>query len=338
VISLTQKNKPLTERIIHDLLYACWTMRRFSALIVASLLCGCSASKQPEVHSVKVLSTVAMIDDLVRVVAGDQVEVQCLIANGLDPHSYELVKGDGERIAGSDLVFYGGLGLEHHPSLKQQLTAHPNSVSLGALLQQQNPTRIITVDGQPDPHLWTDVGLWALTVPLIADRLAQVDAEHAADYHRRGKELQLQLEQLDRQIAEELASIPAEQRYLVSAHSAFNYFVRAYLATDEERATDGWRQRSESPEGISPEAEMSLRDIQRVVDYALAHHVTALFPESNVNEEPLLKVADVLRHRGLSVTLSKEPLYGDAMAPRGTYQQMARHNAKVVASLLKGSS
>jgi len=317
-----------------------WKNRLLYALLCV-LLMGCSTqpSARPrswgrEAGGIKVLSTVAMIDDLVALVGGGHVQQRCLIANELDPHSYELVKGDAELLSGADLVFYGGLGLEHGPSLVGQLVRHPNAASVGHYLQELRPERIIQVGGQPDPHVWTDVGLWAESVTLIAQQLEQADPIHALDYRINGQRLKQQLEQLDREIASSLAQIPAEQRYLISSHGAFYYFVRAYLATEAERQNGCWIARCAAPEGLAPEAEMSLSDIARVVDYALEHRVTALFPESNVNPEPLRKIADVLHRRGLAVTIASEPLYGDAMAVGSSYIEMAQHNARVVQQAL----
>jgi manganese/zinc/iron transport system substrate-binding protein len=274
-----------------------------------------------------------MIDDLVRIVGGEQIERRCLIGSGLDPHSYELVKGDAELLTGAQLIFYGGLGLEHGPSLAHHLTTHSNAASIGGYLKDRCPERIIVWNGEPDPHLWTDVGLWAQGIGLIVERLEQLDPVHGVEFRERGEHLRAQLEAVDREVAAQLAQIPEDRRYLISCHRAFHYFVRAYLATDEERANGGWLNRADSPEGISPEAEMSLSDIQRVVNFALEHRVPVLFAESNINVDPLLKIVDVLGHRGLKATVA-QPLHGDAMPAGSTYEEMARHNAHIVCTSL----
>ena len=58
----------------------------------------------------KVLSTTAMLHDLVKQIGGDEIDSTVLICGDLDPHTYQLVKGDGEKLSFADLVFYNGLG------------------------------------------------------------------------------------------------------------------------------------------------------------------------------------------------------------------------------------
>src|SRR5262245_55176684 len=70
---------------------------------------------------VKVLGTTAMITDLVKQIGGDRIDVITLIQGELDPHSYQLVKGDDEKLKTADLIIYSGLNLEHGPSLKAYL-------------------------------------------------------------------------------------------------------------------------------------------------------------------------------------------------------------------------
>ena len=80
---------------------------------------------------VKILSTTQMIDDVVGQIGGDRVDHICLIEGEIDPHSYELVKGDDEKIGFAQLFFYNGLGLEHGASLHYQIAQHPHAVDSG---------------------------------------------------------------------------------------------------------------------------------------------------------------------------------------------------------------
>lgn len=50
--------------------------------------------------------------DLTKQVAGDSLEVTCLMEPGQDPHSYTLTAGDRRKLETADLIVYSGLGLE----------------------------------------------------------------------------------------------------------------------------------------------------------------------------------------------------------------------------------
>ena len=60
----------------------------------------------------RVLATTTVVADLVRQVGGDRVVVECLMAPGIDPHSYKPTPRDADRLAGADLVVASGLHLE----------------------------------------------------------------------------------------------------------------------------------------------------------------------------------------------------------------------------------
>jgi manganese/zinc/iron transport system substrate-binding protein len=53
----------------------------------------------------KILSTTAMINDLVQHIAEGHGLMAVLIQGNLDPHSYQLVKGDDEKLKAADLIF-----------------------------------------------------------------------------------------------------------------------------------------------------------------------------------------------------------------------------------------
>lgn len=286
---------------------------------------------------VKALATIAMIDDLVRQIGGDRVDSAVLIKGELDPHSYQLVKGDDEKLAFADVIFYNGLGLEHGPSLQGYLQHQPKAVALGDEIQKAAPALIIQYKGQTDPHIWMDVSLWAKTIPLIVQSLSQKDPQHAEFYRANGEKVTQALLAAHQRIKDELQAISPEKRYLVTSHDAFNYFARAYLA-DEAEAEQVWRARAVAPEGLAPESQLSAADIQAIIDHLARYHINVLFPESNVSRDSIRKIVQAGTEKGLNVSIADKFLYADAMGRPGsdgdTYLKMIQHNANAVAAFL----
>ena len=140
----------------------------FSLIIMCFLFAACEKrAKSPymeENGKIKVLSTTAMIDDLVGAIGGDEIDHLSLIIGEIDPHSYELVKGDDEKLSRATIIFYNGLGLEHGASLSKHLKSHSRALGLGDILYRENPEPFIYVDGQLDPHFWMDVALFAKAI------------------------------------------------------------------------------------------------------------------------------------------------------------------------------
>lgn len=311
-------------------------------MILWGCLAGCSPSRSPspveawatEKGTVKVLSTTAMIDDLVGQIGKDRVSHIALITGEIDPHNYELVKGDDEKLSMAQVIFYNGLGLEHGASLRYQLEHNANAVGLGNCVLAAAPEFIIWQDGEIDPHIWMDISLWSQVVDPIAGALCRIDPEGAEGYRKNARALVEKMGEEHSAIYRDLQSIPGEKRFLVTSHDAFNYFTRAYLAAPEERDYEAWKKRFDAPEGLSPEGQLSTSDIQSVIAYLVRHRIQTVFPESNVSRDSLKKIVHACASNGLKVTISNGVLYGDAMGPSGsdadTYLKMIRHNADLL--------
>jgi manganese/zinc/iron transport system substrate-binding protein len=303
-----------------------------------SLLTACSAGgvKQESNNKIKVLSTTAIVGDLVGAIGGERIDHLILMTGDIDPHSYELVKGDDEKFSAAKIIFSNGIGLEHGASIRYQLQHHPMTAALGDYIFEKHPEKIIYVDGQKDPHIWMDLSLWAEAIPLIVERLSQVDPAGEEFYAANGKRLFEKIELTDRAIDEKLRSVPPEKRYLVTSHDAFNYFARRYLSENEEE----WQERFVAPEGLAPDGQLSASDIRDVAEHLVKYQINTLFAESNVSRDALKKIVKVCLEKGHDVKMSKEVLYGDVLGPKGSgaedYLSMVEHNAALLVSKWKG--
>jgi manganese/zinc/iron transport system substrate-binding protein len=283
---------------------------------------------------IKVLSTTNMISDLVKQVGGEYVNNLTLIQGELDPHSYQLVKGDDEKLAYAQLIFYNGLGLEHGPSLYNHLIANKKAIPLGDLLNDRHSDAVIYVSGQRDPHIWMDISLWSYLVPIIVEVLSQQDPIHAQEFVENGKKLQAEMSKTNEEVYALLHRIPEKNRYLVTSHDAFNYFARAYLTEEGERESGTWRKRFAAPEGLAPESQLSSADIKAIIDHLKEYQIHLIFPETNVSRDSIRKIIQASKEQGIDVHIACCPLYGDAMGPPGseadTYLKMIYHNAKML--------
>lgn len=315
----------------------------FLALFFTLSSCSNQETKQrnwtQQETRLKVLSTIAMINDLVKEIGGDHVSALTLVRGELDPHSYQLVKGDDEKIAMADLIFCNGLGLEHGPSLRESLATNPKAVCLGDVLLKSNLPKILFFKNIPDPHIWMDMSLWAKTIPTIVEALSQKDPTHAKEYKDKGDLLVQKLMEQHAILKEEMQTVPDEKRYLVTSHDAFNYFARAYLTTDAEKKEGRGHERFAAPEGLAPESQLSTGDIRYILNHIKKYHIKVIFSESNVSQASIRKLLDAGTEEGLQLTIAKEPLYGDAMGPPGStgdsYIKMIRHNVETFKKLLK---
>jgi len=276
-----------------------------------------------------IVVTTGMVADLVRAVGGDDVRVETLIAPGADPHLYKPTRSDLGRIVRADLLVANGLHLEGRldEALRRAEAAGRRVLRIGDHLP---PDRLLSGDegGHSDPHVWMDPGLFALAVPSILETLVELDPAHAAAFRAQADRLATDLDALDAEVAEMLATIPPHRRVLVTAHDAFGYFG---LRHDFEVV---------GIQGISTESEAGVRDLRRLVGLLVERDVPAVFVESTVPPRQVEALVAGAAARGRPVTIGGE-LFSDAMGPagtpEGTYLGMIRHNARTIADALGAS-
>jgi manganese/zinc/iron transport system substrate-binding protein len=310
------------------------------------VLVGCASGQfelkewMKEDGRIKVVATVAMVADLVKAVGDDEVDVIVLIKGDLDPHSYQLVKGDDEKLVRADLIIASGMGLEHGPTLQSYLKESPKAYVLGNEILKKYPELALKVGGVVDPHIWMDLSLYAKTIPVIVEALSKARPEKATHFHDRGERLRQELLSAHEKAKAILHEVPENKRYLITSHDAFNYFTRAYLAEPDEIESGEWQKRFDAPEGLAPDSQLSQKDIFDILQHLEKYHITVIFPESNVSSDSLRKIQQAAREKGLTISMGNPYLYGDAMGPPGsdgdTYIKMILHNAKTIAEDLKG--
>lgn len=300
-------------------------------LLLFGFLISCS-KQHHEVQNKKqisVLATTAMIGDLVKQIGKEHVVVDVLIPGALDPHSYELVKGDDEKFSKADLIFYNGLNLEHGISVRRQLKNCQKKIV--CVTDVLNKDILLEMDGVIDPHVWMDISLWKEALVPIKEKLSELQEENRNEFEENFEKMRVAMEQADMRALEKLHEVTPNRRFLVTSHDAFCYFTRRYLSDGEE----DWRKRCIAPEGLAPEAEMSSFDLKRVLSYIQDYQIRVLFVESNLSSLSVRKLIDAGKKKGLEIRLSEKALYADSMGSCESYLEMMDHNVSLIAKELQ---
>lgn len=299
-------------------------MSRWVILSLLLLTLGCGG-EAPETGGV--VATTGMIGWMAAELAGDEVAVTSLMGPGVDPHLFKASEGDVRRLGQAGLILYNGLHLEGKMGdILEKMGRGRPVVAVTRDLPHEALRVPEGAEGQHDPHVWFDVGLWARTIPLLESELAAVWPAHAPLFAERAAALKAELLELDAWVAAEIATIPAERRLLVTAHDAFGYFGDRY---DIEVM---------GLQGISTLAEAGLRDVDALVDIIVSRNVKAIFVESSVSPRAIEAVQAACRDRGREVAIGAE-LYSDAMGAAdgeaGEYPGMVRHNVRGIVEALR---
>ncbi len=289
------------------------------------LISGCSRSKHVE-GKINIVATTTMLTDLVSQIGKDHVSLTGLMGPGIDPHLYQASAGNVIDMQNADIVVYNGVHLEGKMSEIFDELSKVNKTTI-KLEDGLNQSALIHVDEETlDPHIWFDVKNWEDGARYVAQQLSAYDPENAADYAQNAQDYLKQLEELDTYVRTRAEELPSSQRYLVTAHDAFNYFARAY----------GFE--VVAIQGISTSSEASTTNIRHLADLIVEKKIKAIFVESSVPTKTIQSLKDAVSSRGFNVEIGGS-LYSDSLGDKQsnteTYIKTVKANIDTIVDALK---
>lgn len=300
-------------------------MKRILLFSLAVLLTACAAPTSDS-GKLQVVTTIGQIGDAARVIGGDLIEVHALMGPGVDPHLYVASEGDVSTLQNADVILYNGLFLEAQmDNILEQISEYKTVVPVAENIPAERLLASPIYPDEHDPHVWFDVQLWRYAVEAVRDALMAADPANAAAFEANAAAYLAELDALDAYVRTEAERLPAEQRILITAHDAFNYFGRAY----------GFEVMG--LQGISTQSEASTADVQDLAALIVARQVPAVFIESSVPVRTVEALQEAVRAQGHEVAIGGQ-LFSDAMGnadtPEGTYIGMVRYNIQTIVGAL----
>ena len=304
-----------------------------SLLSMAVFIAGCggdTAGGQGEKTSggkKTVTATTSFLADMTRELAGDYVNIEMVIPAGEDPHLYVAQPKDLKKLKDADLVLYHGLHFEGKmvDVLEKKGTAVSAEFPKNEILQlDENGQQVV------DPHFWFSIALYKKASEKAAQALSELIPEHKQEISANLAKYLGKLDELDAEIKGKIASIPPENRNLVTPHDAFNYFSKSYGV------------KVVAPQGVSTNSEVANADIEKTADFIVEHKVKAVFAESTTNPERMKKLQEICKAKGFDVEIVSgegNELFSDSLAPAGqkgdTFIDMYRYDVDLIVNHLK---
>jgi len=272
---------------------------------------------------VRVVVSFSILGDIARQVGGPDVVVTSLIGPDADAHVFEPNPEQARLLANAQLFVINGFGLEGWLTRLTRSAQYRGPV----VVVTQSIIPISTAEAgertaSPDPHTWQDPRNVVIYAENITRGLVGVDPKRAEAYRQRFGRYKSELEALDRRVRDDLGTIPAEKRRVITTHDAFAYYGKAYGVAFL------------AAEGISTDSEPSAKTIAALIRQIRREDIKALFLE-NVSDPRLIET--LARETGTS---PGPPLYSDALSrpdgPAPTYIRMIEYNtAALKAGMLK---
>ena len=298
-----------------------------SALLILCAACTESSGSIKREGTIKVVTTTAMIGDLVENIAGENVEILSLMGTGVDPHLYKASAGDVGKLAGADMIFYNGLHLEGKITdvLGQMRKRGVFTVGVADGVDKSLLLSLAEYEGYYDPHIWFDVTLWKKAAKVVMEAFSLYDPQNARIYKRNAESYLKELDLLQAYIQKKIATLQPERRVLITAHDAFNYFGRGY----------GFEVMG--LQGISTDSEASVADIRNLSKTITERKIPAVFLETSISPRYMRALQASVKARGFDVDIGGS-LYSDSMGSlgteEGTYIGMFKSNVDTVVESL----
>ncbi len=251
-------------------------------IIVAAVLAFASLQSKPQesTTTLKVGATTFVLEDFVKKVGGENVEVFNPTPSGVEAHEFEPTLNDVARMQNSDVLVFHGAGLD---PWAEKIASELLSSGVRTVKMTENLDLFQAAEGEKqsdfDPHIWMDPILAIGMVEKIRDALVSEDSNHASEYQTNAANFIEELQNLDRDIQKGLTDCKLDT--IVVSHHFLQYFASRYNLTVVSVA------------GISPDQEPSLKEFSEITAQAKKLGVQYLLVETLVSP-------------GLSETIAQE--------------------------------
>ena len=271
----------------------------------------------------KVIATFSILGDVVKNIGGDRIDMNMLVGPNADAHVYSPSPADAKKLADAKLVVINGLGYEGW--IGRLVRASGSKAPVVTAAKGVNPIRAAGGHGHghshdSDPHAWQSIANVKVYATNIRDGLIAADPAGKAAYEANAAAYLARLDELEKEVRDTVAKIPADRRKVITTHDAFGYFSAAYGV------------QFIAPIGAGGNAEPSAKDVAKIIAQVKRQKIPAVFLE-NISDQGIMQ--QIARETGAKIGGT---LYSDALSnaggPAATYIDMMRHNVGELAKAL----
>ena len=309
---------------------------KFGVIVLSLVLIACSGGSAdagcPEIdgREINVVATTPMIGEFVSNVGGDNINLTVLMPPEADPHTYEPAPQDAGTIADADLVFYTGLMYEPAPLIELLENSVCGSEALAEVGESVFPIEFKEGGhddhddhgekghddhdeeghdghghGAYDPHFWFDPNRVAYAAEFIESKLIERDPSNTASYQAAGDAYGNVLNTLTGQVSQLIASIPSQNRKLITTHESLGYLEAKF----------GLEVLSTIIPDLDSSNEISPSQLVGVIDVIEDNNIKVIFIEA---EAPSVYSETIVAETGIKAV---EGLWVETLRPGQTYPE-----------------
>lgn len=258
------------------------------------LLAGCSKSEsankkemtEDKSGKLKVYASVYPVYDFANKIAGDKMDVELVVPQGVEPHDWEPDTDVIKNLESADIFVYNGAGLESWTDKVLGSIDNKNIVTVEAskgvdILKSDHSDEEDNHEdehshGGLDPHVWLSPINAKKELENIKNSFIEVDPENKDYYEKNYEEYSKKFDELDQKYREELSEL--KENKIVVSHEAYGYLFKEY----------GLEQIG--IQGVNAETEPDAKKMAEIIDFIRENNVNTIFTEELIDP----KVSDVI--------------------------------------------
>ncbi|MDO4583675.1 MAG: zinc ABC transporter substrate-binding protein [Planctomycetia bacterium] len=294
------------------------------------LFAGCGMREGEERGKPIVATSFYPMYDFAKKIGGEEMEIFCLIPDGMEVHDWEPTPRDMARLQKADALIYNGAGMEHWiPAVLETLrgkdisileTSQGISLCEGGCCAEHHHGHPHHHDhaNHHDPHVWLAPQNARHQMAQICALFVTLDPENRAVYESRLEKYSRECDVLDTEFREMVESMP--NRNILVTHAAFAYLCKAYGLTQV------------ALEGSFASSDPEPAKMAEMIRFAREHQIGVIYRESTTAS----KVADALAKEiggRVAVLDPLEKLSQERQAAGEDYFSVMRQNLQALQNL-----
>ena len=310
------------------------------ALALATALTACGSSSDDASADaagdaaegrLRIVTTVAPITSIVANVAGDLADIEGVVPEGTNSHTFEPPPRAAKTMEDADVVFVNGLQLEE-PTFELAEQNAPDDAVIVKIGDEVLPESEYLYDfsfpeedGKPNPHLWTNPPHAIEYAEVVRDTLVERDPDNASTYEENAEAFIAKATALSDALKADQETIPEGQRQLLTYHDAYAYFAKDY----------GW----EVVGAVQPSnfEDPQPKEIARLVDQIREREVPVIFGSEVFPSAVLEQIADETGAR-YEESLRDDDLPGEPGDPEHSWLGLMRYDYVTMIEGLGGTA
>lgn len=257
--------------------------------LLGSVIIGCGSSNEANDKNIvknedkkpSITVSIFPLKEFAEEIAGDKVEINCLVPNNMEPHDYEPKTKDFEKLINSDAFIYNGLGLEEWVDKVNEVIKDKDVLVVDSSknvdyikIEEENHEEEHENEeeegdhehGPIDPHSWLSLKEAQVQSEAIKDTLIEIDPENKTYYEENYNTFKQKLDDLYNKYNEKFQTL--KHKDFITGHAAFGYLCRDF----------GLEQKS--VENVFGEGEPTPKQLENLVNFCKENNITTIFSES----------------------------------------------------------